>query len=313
LIVGAVLVLLAGCFAPPPRDLERDEIMRVTTEETHPVTRVPVDANHGSEDIDLIDLDLEAARLASEFPLDRIQADNRLRAAGEAGVQAVARLLDDGTESVEALKEAIEFLTDIDISEFDLETRSSVRERLAWCLDHPVPLIRSNAARALQVQGPGTQRTRFLRAITDSERRVRWAVVRRFGDHPTELTQAQREYLINLLTARTPASFEAADLDKDARVTASEFRGLPDATDEEFKLLDRDGTGFLTLEQWTAGWPSGMRADVAELLRRMMNHPDMALTPAATPIGYNPYAPPLEQQAAIEAWRAWSARLAARE
>ncbi len=295
----AAVLMLGGCIQPPTRNQPEDQRMGESTEQLQPKPRGPVDpAQSGPKDPKSPPLEQDVKLLSSDLPLQRVQADNRLRSAGSAGVLAAARFLEQATVAPGATIEALRFLEDADIQGLDVPAREEVLRLLAGVLRHKDGQVRSHAARSLQVHGPGSQRTAFLQAIGDPERRVRWAVVRRFGDNPAEMDATQREVLISYLQVRTRARFDEADVNKDLQVTRGEFSG----SDEQFAKLDSDADGRISLEEWTAPAPTAVRADVCELLMRL----HAKLTPGLEPIGYNPYAPAADQQGAVDRWSDWS-------
>lgn len=294
-------MLFAGCFSPPTRDQKEDERMAASTAELSPQPRGSIDAAKAAPgDPPAPGLDEDVRRLSAERPLERMQAENRLRAAGPAGALAAARFL-SADAAPSALVEAVVFLEDVDLTPMEHDQREDVRALLANALSHESALVRAHAARALQIQGPGAQRTAFLQAIADPERRVRWAVVRRFGDAPEELDAIQRQILISHLQVRPRASFDAQDVNRDGSLSRAEFTG----TDALWRIINTDGDDAISLEEWSAPAPSGVRADVIELLLRM----HAKLTPGLEPAGYNPYAPANEQLNAAERWRTWSENL----
>jgi len=296
------LLLLAGCIQPPARNQERDRAISESTEKLSPDPRQPVDATRIDEDDDIVfDLETEVRLLASEHALTRIQANNRLRQAGNRGIMAAARFL-AGSHDPKELAEAIRFLSDASLNDLGLEELAEVRAMLAHCLDDSEGYVRAQASRALQIHGPGEQRTRFLQAIGDPERRVRWGVVRRFGDYPRDLNRAQRLILIGFLESRTRTEFMNADTANRGYVTRAEFPGSA----EEFRRLDRNRDGAIQLEEWISPVESAVRADVVQLLQRL----HVKLTPGAEPIGYNPYAPSADQLESVTRWKRWSDQLA---
>lgn len=275
--------------------------MATSTAELTPPPRGTIDAAKAAPgDPSPPGLETDVLRLSSDKPLERVQAENRLRAAGAAGALAAARFLASGAQP-RSLVEALVFLEDINLEDMELEQREDVRQRLAGALAHETPDVRAHAARALQIQGPGAQRTAFLQAIGDPERRVRWAVVRRFGDAPDELDAIQRQILINHLQVRRRSAFDSQDVDRDGNLTRAEFTG----SDALWRIIDANGDDTISAEEWTAPAPTGVRADVIELLLRM----HAKLTPALEPIGYNPYAPAEDQLAAAQRWKDWSDNL----
>ncbi|MCB9894126.1 MAG: hypothetical protein H6839_06750 [Planctomycetes bacterium] len=267
-----------------------------------PPERGPVNAQHREpEDPPNPKLKDDVPLLASEIPMQRIQADNRLQQAGAEGLMAVAAFLKSKRATPAQLVEALHFIAAADFAALDAEQATKVREALVSCLEHPNGKVRIEAARALQVHGPGSQRTIFLTAIGDPERRVRWAVVRRFSDHPEELDQVQRTILLGYLEADTRDAFNAADIDKDAKLTAREFKG----TEAEFSKLDRDHNGSISKEEWISPVPSEVRADVVALLLRLHSK----LTPDEKPVGYNPWLPSSDQLDIVTRWQNWNKNL----
>jgi hypothetical protein len=270
-----------------------------------PTPRGPVNAQRKTPD-DPPDprLKEDVLQLSSEIPLERIQADNRLKQAGADGILAVAAFLNDPAAEPLKLIEALRFIASADFNELDSAQASTAREAMALCLLHQDATVRVQAARALQVHGPGAQRTVFLTAIGDPERRVRWAVVRRYSDHPAELDEVQRSILLAYLDAGTRTEFSLADLDGDERLSPREFKG----TAEAFARLDRDGDGAVSLEEWTSPVPAEVRADVVALLLRI----HAKLTPGLKPDGYNPWLPSSDQLDIVSRWKAWNERVSDR-
>lgn len=241
-------------------------------------------------------------QLASDIPLERVQANNRIKQAGVEGLLAAADFLDDEDATPEQLVEAIRLLASADLNEFETTQVNHVRDQLAHALGHGDARVRIEAARALQVHGPGVHRTLFLTAIGDSERRVRWAVVRRFNDNPSELTKEQRGILLNYFEAGTREEFGNADTDGSNSLSRREFKG----TSDEFQRLDDDGDGEISLEEWTSPYPSEIRADVNALLLRL----HAKLTPNLRPESYNPWLPASDQLNVLTAWRQWNTQVA---
>jgi hypothetical protein len=161
--------------------------------------------------------------------------------------------------------------------------------------------VRIPAARALRVHGPGAQRTAFLTAIIDPERRVRWEIVQRFSDNPSELDRAQREILISYLDAATRQAFSSADRDSDGKLARGEFSG----TDGEFTSMDQDADGAVSIEEWASPVPGLVRADVECLLRALHGK----LTPKENLPRYNPWLPSSDQRDIVQSWRDWSEKL----
>lgn len=243
----------------------------------------------------------DVRELASPTPLERIQTANRLDEAGARGVQAAARFVAKSDAKPSELVAAIRFLASSEFEALDSETQGRVRDALAGALQHEDAAVRIEGARALRAHGPGSHRTAMLAAIGDSERRVRWAVVGRFGDHPEELEQSQRSFLLTFLEAGTREEFAAADGDENGSLTRAEFRGL----DDQFDRLDRDGNDEVSLEEWASPVPGEIRADVVALL--ILVHG--ARTPDAEPPVYDPWKPAADQRDRVAAWREWSERI----
>jgi hypothetical protein len=294
--------MLTGCLQPSARDQARDEAAMKGTVLLQPPARRPVDAGQAADDDPAPpQLSQDVWRLSSDQPLEPIQANNRLRAAGERGVLAVAVFIANPAEEEKALAEAVRFLEDIELKDFEPKTLETVRDTLADLLKHSSPMVRERAARALQIHGPGARRTEFVQSIADTDREVRWAVVRRYKDNPVELQRAQREILIGFLSVRPVQEFAGYDVNADEVLSRGEYPG----SDGAFASLDKDGDGGITAQEWTEGSPSAVRADVCALLSWLHSK----RTPGETPIRYNPYASALEQQDAVSKWNEWSSRL----
>ncbi|MEZ5990751.1 MAG: hypothetical protein R3E76_00155 [Planctomycetota bacterium] len=294
-------MVTTGCIQPPTRDPSRDADMAQSKELLSPEVRTPVDSERKDEsDPPNPALKDDVPKLSSEIPLERIQADNRLKQAGAKGLLAVASFLYLPKATDAQLIEALRFFASADFSILDSDQTATVREALAHSLTHPSGKVRVQAARALQVHGPGAQRTPFLTAIGDTERRVRWAVVRRFSDNPTELDKAQRSILLSYLEAGTRAEFTAADTDGDKALSRREFKGVKDEFDQLAK-----GDDQISLEEWISPYPSEIRSDVVALLLRMHGK----LTPNEIPEGYNPWLPSSDQLDIVEDWKRWNDRV----
>jgi hypothetical protein len=267
-----------------------------------PEVRGPVDAERKTQD-DPPDPPLRenVPLLSSEIPLERIQADNRLTQAGAPGLVAAAGFLREPEATAAQLREALRFIAAADLSILEPEAAAGVREAIALTLSHADARVRVEAARALQVHGPGAQRTVFLTAIGDSERRVRWAVVRRFSDYPAEMDRAQRAILLAYLEAGTRAQFEALDKDHNDSLSRSEFQG----SEDELAALDHDEDGSVSADEWASPVSSEVRADVIALLLRLHTK----LTPDEKPAGYNPWLPSSDQLDVVKLWQQWSEQL----
>lgn len=195
-------------------------------------------------------LDQYARDLASSTPLVRMQASNRLRHAQAEGVKACLRVLEN---AVAAIAEPIlRFLSSLDLQDIGAEHEAAVRAMAARNLKSPHAPLRVAAAQLLCAAGPGTTRTDFLAAIVDPERKVRWAVVRRFSEFASELENAQLMVLVSFLA------------------------------DEKLN--------------------SATRGDVHTLLLAVFEKLSRGLRPE----GYDPYADPKLQRAAVAAWEAWA-------
>lgn len=293
---------MAGCIQPPSRDPGRDAAMAQSQEQLAPTVRTPVNSERKTaDDPPNPPLREDVPLLSSDIPLQRIQADNRLNQAGAKGLLAVAEFLYSKKATAAQLIEALRFAAAADISNLDPDDTAALREALAHSLSHPDAKVRVQAARALQVHGPGAQRTTFLTAIRDSEIRVRWAVVRRFSDNPRELDKAQRSILLSFLEADTREDFDAADADKDGKLSRREYKGLA----ESFAMLDANADGAVSREEWASPYPSSVRADVFALLLRIHGK----LTPNERPEGYNPWLPSSDQLDIVSDWKQWNERV----
>lgn len=288
----------AGCIAPPQRDQQRDAEMASSARLLQPDARGPVDAQRSKPgDVPPPPLAQDVPRLASDIRIERIQADNRLRQAGPAGIMAAAAFLAGSDAATPALIESMNFLMRSDLETLPAADSAEVRARLAELLGHPEGKVRASAARTLQVLGPGGQRTAFLRAIGDPEDRVRWAVVRHFGDFPQDADRAQLHILLGYLRAGTDAEFDRLDADGNGQIGRSEFvRG-----EEDFRRLDKDASQGITRQEWLYPVDTRVRLDVYQVLLRLHEK----LTPDQRPIVYNPLAAAGEQQESIAAWQAW--------
>lgn len=265
-----------------------------------PPARPPVDATRaGPDDPPPPSLQNAVTDLSHPIPLHAVQARNRLRQAGVDGTLAVAAYLDLDAGDLERRREAARYLADLSPQEFgDLSESEAeiVRASAAEGLSSDDIELRVICSRVLQIHGPGAQRTRLLGAIADPERRVRWAVVRRFGQYPNELDLTQRRFLLKFLEAGTRDEFAALDTDADGGLSRTEYTGSNDA----FASMDRDSNGKVTLAEWIRPVPDAVRADVLALLHRM----HAKLSPELEPPGYNPYAPAADQ---LDSWRQWTA------
>ncbi|MCC6150571.1 MAG: hypothetical protein IT461_10000 [Planctomycetes bacterium] len=195
-------------------------------------------------------LEQYAKDLASSTPLVRMQAANRLRQAQVAGVQACLRVLDSAESAVAGA--ILRFLATLNLEDIGAEPQGAVRLAAARHLKSPDVSLRVAAAQLLCATGPGPTRTEFLAAIVDPERKVRWAVVRRFAEFAHELENAQLMVLVSFLA--------------DAKLG------------------------------------SATRNDVHTLLLAVFEKFSRGLRPE----GYDPYAEPKDQRAAIAAWEAWA-------
>jgi hypothetical protein len=301
-----LLALLPACVAPPARDTTIDDAMKQRNERLRPEVRGPIDNTRRVEaDPPPPAMDHDVMLLASPNALDRIQADNRLRARGVEGILVVARFLPRTGTTTEQLVEAVEFLTGADLKDLDAAQGADVRALLAVLLAPERPAaVRKAAAWALRAHGPGAQRTVFLRAIEDKERAVRWAVVERFGENPQEVEDTQRLLLVKLLQAGTADEFAKHDENKDGFLAPIEF-----TTEEEFKRMDVDNDRRISEQEWLFPVDSAIRTDVVDLLRRL----HARLTPLDAQINYNPDLPGGQQREAYGLWKAWAEKPARAE
>jgi hypothetical protein len=138
-----------------------------------------------------------AKDLASSTTLVRMQAANRLRHAHVDGVKACLRVLESAEATVS--EPIFRFLSSLDLQDIGAEPEAAVRAIAARNLKSPHAPLRVAAAQLLCAAGPGTMRTDFLAAIVDPERKVRWAVVRRFSEFASELENAQLMVLVSFL------------------------------------------------------------------------------------------------------------------
>ena len=276
--------------------------MQLNEELLSPPPRGPVnDEKRTPDDPDTLPLPEYVRRLSSDIPLERIQADNRLKQAGTKGLLAVAVFVGGSDADPKQLAEAVRFIASADFAGLEADQATTMREALARALAHTDSTVRIPAALALRVHGPGAQRTVFLTAITDPVRRVRWEVVQRFSDNPTELDKAQRSILFGYLEAGKRADFTSADQDGDGSLTRREFSG----TDAEFAKLDADANAAISSDEWASPIASEIRADIMALLFRLHTK----LTPDEKPPGYNPWLPSSDQLDIVQLWRNWSDKL----
>jgi hypothetical protein len=295
-------LLFAGCVAPPNRDLARDQAMQRNKDLLQPPVRGPVNDDHRTPDDPANPpLSENVRQLSSDIPLERIQADNRLKQAGTNGLLAVAEFVQSNDAGPNQLSEAVRFLSAADFSALEADQAAALRAALATALGSKESSVRIPAARALRVHGPGAQRTVFLTAISDPERRVRWEVVQRFSDNPTELDKAQRSILLGYLEAGTREDFASADQDGDGSLSRREFTG----DDAEFARMDQDKDNAISAEEWASPYPGVVRSDVTALLNRLHTK----LTPDEKPPGYNPWLPSSDQLDIVGLWRQWSEQL----
>jgi len=267
-----------------------------------PPPRGPLEVSRREKDDPALpDPELDVKRLASPSRLERMQAENRLRARGAEGLMEVARSTSGPGEPEQRVK-AIEFVMNADLEIISAEQAAEVRTLLAGGLDSARPAsVRAAAAWALRVHGPGSEQTPFLLAIKDSERRVRWAVVERLGANPTEVNATQCLILVSLLRAGTAEEFDGMDGNRNGVLERTEFS----RSDEEFARLDADADGAVSRDEWINPVSPAVRTDVVALLLRVQAN----LTPGRKPINYNPDLPAGEQLEAVAQWQAWAESL----
>lgn len=155
-------------------------------------------------------LEQYAIDLASSTPLVRMQAANRLRQAQADGVRACLRVLESAKPAI--AEPVLRFLSSLDLEDIGADHQAAVRTVAARNLKSPDAPLRVAAAQLLGATGPGTTRTEFLAAIVDPERKVRWAVVRRFSEFAHELESAQLMVLVSFLADARLDSATRADV-----------------------------------------------------------------------------------------------------
>jgi hypothetical protein len=187
----------AACTGPTPREIERDALIadraNVLAAPERPRLNPPPEAPAQPAD----SLETCVRELASSLPLARIQAANQLKRAAAEGISACLRVLLKADVLVNT--RILEFLAAQDYEAYSADVLEGVREAAAKQLKIEVAAVRQAAAQMLGTLGAGGARTEFLSAITDKERKIRWAVVQRFAEHPDELGNAQLMVLANYL------------------------------------------------------------------------------------------------------------------
>jgi hypothetical protein len=199
-----------GCTGPTPRELEKDAAMENRAKELEAPTRPRLDPGPNTPPPAADALDQCAGKLASDSALERMQAANTLRRAQLEGVRACLRVL--AQPDAAAAARILDFLAALNMDDLDADVQASVRVAAAARLKSQDVRQRVAAADALAAIGANGVRTEFLSAITDGERKVRWAVVRRFSDHPEELENAQLMLLAGFLGDARLASGARADV-----------------------------------------------------------------------------------------------------
>lgn len=159
--------------------------------------RPPLDQSADAPPLQPSQLEHWAEELGSPSALTRTQAANRLQQARGEGVAACLRKIDSAADPVVA--RVLDFLAVLDLHDVAPEHLEPARSAAARRLKSASEAVRVAAACMLCAAGPGSARTDFLGAITDGARKVRWAVVRRFSDHPDELENAQLMLLASYL------------------------------------------------------------------------------------------------------------------
>lgn len=188
---------VSACTGPTPRELERDAQVSSRANELAAPERPKLNPPQGAPAQPADSLETSARELASTLPLTRLQAANQLKRAAAEGIYACLRVLAKSGDLVNA--RILEFLAAQDYEAYSADVLAGVREAAAKQLKVDVASVRQAAAQMLGTLGAGGARTDFLSAITDKERKIRWAVVQRFAEHPDELGNAQLMVLVSYL------------------------------------------------------------------------------------------------------------------
>ncbi|CAG0934430.1 hypothetical protein PLCT1_02725 [Planctomycetaceae bacterium] len=241
---------VSACSSPTPRDLDKDELVKDRAQNLEAPERPKLNPPPNAPATGPLTLEMCAQDLAAQAPLARLQAANQLKRAGAEGIAACLKVLGAGRAAVVA--RIFDFFASQDIDSLPAEAQADMRASAAKHLKSTEAPVRIAAAQMLASLGAGGVRTEFLSAITDTERKVRWAVVRRFSEYPDELQNAQLMLLVSFIA--------------DAKLDSA-TRG------DAYTLL------LAVFEKYSKG---------------------------AKPEGYDPYADPKCQGAAVSAWENWA-------
>lgn len=193
-----VLILgVLGCTGPTPRDVDKDAAIETRAKTLPAPIRPKLDPPPQSPPDSALALEQAALDLASETPLMRMQAANRLRRAQAQGVKACLKV-QSAASPLQATR-ILDFLAGLNPDDFDAELLGEIRVAAARHLKAADGALRIAAARLISALGVSGVRTDFLAAIVDTERKVRWAVVERFSSRPEELENAQLMVLVSFL------------------------------------------------------------------------------------------------------------------
>lgn len=191
------MIGVSACTGPTPRDLDKDTVARERAENLAAPERPKLNPPANAPSPAASALDQCVQDLAAPTPLARLQAAGQLRRAGNEGIAACLRAMPAGSAVVVA--RIFDFFASLDIDSMEAGVQAEVRAAAAKHLKSADAQVRVAAAHMLAALGAGGARTEFLSAVTDSERKVRWAVVQRFSEHPDELQNAQLMLLAGYL------------------------------------------------------------------------------------------------------------------
>ncbi len=188
---------MSACSGPTPRDLDKDDYVKERAQNLAAPERAKLNPPPNSPAPAALSLEICAQDLASIAPLARLQAANTLKRAGAEGIAACLKVLGAGEAGM--VGRILDFFASQDIDSLPADVQSAMRAAAAKNLKSGESPVRVAAAQMLAALGAGGVRTEFLSAITDSERKVRWAVVQRFSEHPEELQNAQLMLLVSFI------------------------------------------------------------------------------------------------------------------